>query len=1454
MPTDLNILKKAFQNVASTSEATKSWDEPLTRRSSIHTEQVISAPSLPSEVGGWVASEGSPYATVEYSPGLVLPVQSGGAPSSRTYFETRPGRAGFNDVDFVPYNWGTNRFGNKGGALLGHPISWEVVGPTGKSPFTHWQWAVDTGANTLKLEAGVMSQRFTTIPPHVAPATVPTVAQAYGLTTMPNGGLYVLVELTGGEASDLLRAPANALTPIDDRTARFELFRVDSWLGQDLVLDPTKLLTDYFVAVGANDAIKSITLIRPKVTRLAAIPLSLNGTTQRNQVFVFLPPETSANSEYMPPYVGSGVCPDWTVNGGFDFLGVLPTAEAGAYGTPSKLPVPSPVLRGQPGSLSLSPGVANQWVLNVTATGVITAGQIVRVCAVENATLSDGQVEQCLGWFEILTAVAGPPYVLTLRRVPEVDSHTGEVFYGNGPPGGVTDIVSVDVYNNIGTIFTDASLSIPKVIASRLDHLIDPSVVETSFRSEFSSNPPGPAIFNTADIPGNLTDLGFRVVLFPAKDVGGVVGPDFDNPINSNTVVLDPSLPPTGQFLEVDYSAGVLYLSLPPVPGAGCTVAPSGIIVDPVGNPRKEVVLYAACVPYSRESSQRGPGVQVRTLRVGGEFGPFDTVDIYGQRSVHLLDPSMYGALGTELLLSSVMESPTPTGWFQLGELGPFGTFSDMGEPNYYSWYDPSTYTLKGIGQASAYLITDQTRVVLLKGPPFPKTPYDSDGVRGSSKRAPALTFRGTQVFVQADGSVVISPASTLDDAYRANDPTTPGLGRTIRVDGGAVEARPITNTGDTVNASFRVNTSDAIPTSLVGFDFLGWDPGLDMDSYAGFLDRRVFAPTSATTTLTSNFFCDVAAGVVSIDPLGVAWFWEPTGYKKTLLSFNQDLIDIDGVTYVISGYSGATGHDITILNLDGTVPTITFGTGLYLGAQATVYRTKFYTSRGDTGSAPLNYNSWFSGQAQSETALGQPIGALNLYAGSATAISPGDGGGSAAALAFWARYNILGSEVTLSTAYVDTFGRSVSSLNPVYMTGTSEADYQYRGDFVSRSIKDSVSPLLPTIGHVVEDYTYDAYRYDFLSLMPLVGGSPTYTGTATANILTQGEMTVVLGYLFVPYGAAIAEVVSVNGDTTQRGMYLIYSTDNVAKIFIRGLDDALPTAFAPADSIVFRLHVFESAGRHIASKYLSSGSSPSTQSSTHTIGVGIDADSVGLSIAGPDRLLGGADRHAYRVTKAGVGGPTSPSNTEVASLDLGGYHKSTDYLYNTPLASITKQLSPAAFSGVDSFGVVQWAFDPTISTWYALNHGTALLVPLVLPKSSDRLDFGATRTHRTQLQYITIMGSFFAGVTPPSVSIRKVRCSPGSPPTRANTSLFVAQAPIVFPCTTSTNLAPSGVGGETYYISVFEDNMGTLPVYFDDTSDYFYYLLVQSNIGGASLDEVFGVQVTYTDPGPRNF
>jgi len=1468
MPTDLNILKKAFQNATATYESVSPGNEPLTRRESVQAEQVLGAPALPNDVGGWVASGGFPYQSTEYLAGsTAYPIQTGAMPPARGYSETNPGAAGYPDVDFVPYNWGTNRFGNKGGALLGHPISWEVVGPTAKSPYLHWQWAVDGTLNTISLEPGVLTNTFT------GGALVPTVEQGYGLSVGGigdyNGGLYVLVTLTGGEADSTgagaLLVPASPLTPTNLGTSSFEVFRVKSYAGQDIVLESSKLLSGYFTVPVLNPKIKSITLIRPKVTRLAAFPLSVSGA-QRNQVYVFLPPETAARSELLPPYVGAGSCPDWSVNG----IGTI--VSDGNYGEDTPLPVPLPLYRLD-GYIDASLNVLNQMQVNVTlgAGQSITQGQIVRVTSHAIDTITSVQEPSVFGYFESLTALIGVSGTLNLRRIPEVNPATGAVFYGPGPSGGANELVSVEVYDPISTVFTDPVLNVAKVAATRLDHLIDPRNAPYTFQ-RFSgtdspvgtTTPPGASIFDTvtgSPNPGNLTELGFRVVLFPAKDEAGVAVPDFDNPITSERVVLDPTLPATtAQTIEIDYSAGVLYLSHQPVPGPGCTVAPNGIVGTSGNNPRGEIVLFASCVPYSREETQRGGGLRVKATRPVSDLNPFgehDAFDVYGKRCIAI--PSSPGVFnsGTDLaVIFPTSELPPETGWFYFAEVTA-GTISSVSAPNYYPYFDGSALLNTVSVATGSYTITADTKVVFIKGPwnQVPTTDLWYAGTtRGASKRADTVNFKGANVSLGADGSVTVQTVATLDEAYRAGDPFTPGAGRVITVDGAAVEAQPDAAAyNDTFRSSFRVSVADVFGAkSLTGFDFKSDASTAALaDPYAGFSDRRVFAPTSTSTTLTPSFTVNVAGDVVTAT--GV-FFWLAGTYASTLLVFRLDLIEIEGVTYVIETYGGS-GTQVVIRKLDGTIPVLTL-----TGVTATVYRPRLITNRGATGTPADNFNTWITAQEQSEAVAGQPYGALNLFAGSSTALAPGDEGGSTAALAFWSRYNFLGVEVNATLNWHDTFGRFNSIMNPTFMTGGAYPDYLYRGDFATRAVKDTIFPTAPAFGHIVEEYSDVEARYDYLSLVPLIPGGATYNATATNVATGQVRVSPSLLANLIPYGSAIFELTSVNGNTTKRGLFLITSGDGVTVFpdvyfWLRDLNGTVGTLANPplsvvnGDTLTFRLHFSTSIGKRKNTLYLDTALAAVSHTPSQSLGVGLETNAVGLAISAPIRYFGAIneDRHAYRVTQATLGTGLSPSNVETAALDVEGYHKAYDYLYLSS-RTITKQINSQLGQSFGSTNNPEWHWIDGSHYWQGAGNVKKIKFPLDLPRSSTRTNSAAALTHRTRLTSVIVTGTFGAGVTPAYAELHKITVNPAAVPT--STPIYLG--PAVTPIATTYNLA--ALGDTQYTIGVWADNAGTVPVYVDNTSTDYYYLTITSSNNTGTNDRIYGVSMVYTDPGPKNY
>ena len=217
--------------------------------------------------------------------------------------------------------------------------------------------------------------------------------------------------------------------------------------------------------------------------------------------------------------------------------------------------------------------------------------------------------------------------------------------------------VSYTVHDPVSALYTSPYFDAQKIQQNRLTNLIDPSWNKNALSK--MQNPVDPtvnlvagrsdkAIFNTeynsttlvAANPGSLLDLGFRMVVYPAKqDSSGFAVPDMDRPITTSNVTLN-SGSSSSQSIVIDYSAGAVQLSEAAVPGASCTIAPHGIVGTASGknNTRGEIVLFAACVPYSRMPSQQ-EGIRVVTSEQqplpyynGISYQNSGTVDLFGTR------------------------------------------------------------------------------------------------------------------------------------------------------------------------------------------------------------------------------------------------------------------------------------------------------------------------------------------------------------------------------------------------------------------------------------------------------------------------------------------------------------------------------------------------------------------------------------------------------------------------------------------------------------------------------------------------------------------------------------------------------------------------------------------------------------------------------------------------------
>lgn len=807
----LDELRKVLNKKSRTTRARQPWQESLSR----DTTSPVRARPNPNVIegfsGSWAASYAQGLGTSAVAEATDEEGATEDAPSPVRAKTLKIGLRGVPDVDFVPYNWRTNRFGSKGPSLVGHPISFRVVGPTLKSPFCDWTWEVgDEAGITLDGVSGDLLEMA--VRPDGGAPVASTIEGAYGISnftmgnpTEPNGGLYLLITDDGSNPGSLAggQVAMGAQDHVVD-TARYELFRILDVRANQITVHPNKRLRHYFdLPLGGTRHIRAIAIVQPYVTRLAAVPGS--GPPSREQTFVTVSPERAASSDLYPPLDGGVALDGSWLRGGFEPNNMQGTLEG--YGGSFRLPVPRPIREGSATvekTVGTSTFVGNFLLMEVTDPSVEDVGRILHIYQIsssDDVELTHGTRAQALGWFEVLDVHEGNAEYI-LGRVAEVDPKTGRVFFGPGPvfidpsPFGPPEhTVYFTVHEPMESLW-QGPFNIDDVDASRLRNLVDPSLIERATKqySDPSGKPPPPgqsparsdrALFNTAmhvpsgatlpqsENPGSLLDLGFRMVLFPAKeDNDGNPIPDFDRPIVSREVIIDPDIQEQ-QFLEVDYSAGTVRLSHPPPPRGDGDIVPHGVIAGPT-NPRGEVVLFAACVPHSMESSQLGGGVRVTT-------GKAEDVDAYSQRITAGIDTGATAFLAsapfigaTGIVLDRRWEGP-PTGVIDILEGAPplgavaqksFGTWA-------YSEVDDSgpTSVLRLISSEPGVETPEppgfELRTVVLRREVFYGRKSDGnahaadrvafDTAYGSSQRAHTLRFPEGTLESLLDGSVKVN-------------------------------------------------------------------------------------------------------------------------------------------------------------------------------------------------------------------------------------------------------------------------------------------------------------------------------------------------------------------------------------------------------------------------------------------------------------------------------------------------------------------------------------------------------------------------------------------------------------------------------------------------------------------------------------------------------------------------
>ena len=804
--------------------------EPLERLTTVPATKVAEAASvIQGLAGSWAGSYvfGSCGIKDTNKPDAPAPLQS---------IQNMLGRPGMPEINFAPYAHRTNRFSSKGGSLLGHPISFQVVGPTLKNPHTNWQWYIraplpGTGdLLTLDIVEAV----------NVNPASAPgafsrDLEDVYGLTAIPDEGLYLVIQQTGEQGSldgstysgdggvgDGFVNTTGGRAPLVAKSdaSRYELFRVIALDGSTLILAPNKSLATYFTFPGGGTpVVRGVMLLKPAATRCLALP------TSQNRNFVVVPPERALSADWQYPSDEWGSATFQEVGCPFVVDGSgMPVLQAGA-GIPVPRPVASIVgrLLGETGDSVPTPPAPHGMAVVLDETGVTAGSWVGKIINIRDVTvLGAGQLtidpttgwqaslDSVMGWFEVILSIGGSVYLV--QRMDEWNPVTGQSLWGNveafildqttvAPGDGIH--LDITVHEPISSLWATPYFDWDAVDSARLTNLIDPKWVGRSLKDATPGTTPchpDRAALGTLSVdrtyadPGSLYDLGFRVVLYPAKSsISGVTVPDYDRPVDSEDVILDPLVTDARQYIEVDYSNGIITLSHTPARGGALYPTDEGVFHN-TDNPRGEVVIFCSCVPYSMEEGQLGGGARVTGCMEGN-----DHVDVYGERisapvaAAQTIHSTYNGSLlvgpPAIRLTGLIANQIPPSGFVEIlvGQVDDFGApcFSDetvraslwgyvgvtedlgAGETLLHNYFggaeDDVNDLVVTLGTTHLAVFRKQANLPAKADTGLLAVDYQYDSTYGAAKRAGDVRFVGAEVSPNLDGSVSVTVQPEAD-------------------------------------------------------------------------------------------------------------------------------------------------------------------------------------------------------------------------------------------------------------------------------------------------------------------------------------------------------------------------------------------------------------------------------------------------------------------------------------------------------------------------------------------------------------------------------------------------------------------------------------------------------------------------------------------------------------------
>ena len=853
----LQYIRKLIEEKSETLQGRSSWQEHLDRHTSVSAKSIQASEIIRGFSGSWA----SVYSAFPSDERLEKIADQRTPPNpSREY--TKIGQSGVSEINFAPYDHNTNRQGMKGTSLIGHPISFEVIGTTVKSSACDWQFIAEDNSATplsgdtirIDIESSLLS------PSGVVAPVAADMVRCYGMDAVdpiPSSGMYLIVSHTGespplidgtnpsglgdgfianfGVAPTFDPTKPRKAVSAKDQYSKYEIFRVvainPDVPGGLVTLDPSKRLKDYFNFDGTkSNIIRAVTFITPKATRLATVPQS-GEMVGRERAFVVVPPEKSSVNDLTPPLNGQTVGDGTWQQGGFDPNDPTLTGDRNYYVDSNNLPIPR-VLGKYSATLEKAtqgfPKVANVSRLFGSFGSEVKVGQVIHIFKKEIEFALDIPItSDPFGWYEIITVTAG---LMLIKKLTEVNPETGvknfqPILVQDDLDPSYTDktyTVQFHLHDPISILHSN-HFDIDAVEHARLDNLIDPTWVEESGKNQESGqhtlySKSDRAVFNTQSTndgasgtnadPGSLLDLGFRMVLFPAKNVAGQIVPDFDKPITSRECVLDNTIEDQEQYIHIDYSNGLVLLShapkwktivFPLLRGGVVTYHDNDINPNFITDSFGRIVLFASCVPYSRELGQLGSAVRVTASTVDFTNDLEEQSDIYGKRisfDIQAGQTVNSQSYNSQLILSSLdSENKLPeSGYIEI--LHSATTTAKSNQPAFtvldgggttrrvstFIYHSKSTVTSGGIsyttllgvvgggisGTSITSTVDGEYKAVLRKNvrplcdnKGVCGVPYQEDTTYGSAKRFGTIRFKNSEIVQNKDGSVTIDVGVT---------------------------------------------------------------------------------------------------------------------------------------------------------------------------------------------------------------------------------------------------------------------------------------------------------------------------------------------------------------------------------------------------------------------------------------------------------------------------------------------------------------------------------------------------------------------------------------------------------------------------------------------------------------------------------------------------------------------